>query len=158
MTYCIDTSSLITAWAETYPIEHFPTIWERIDRLIANGNLKSPVEVYHETKRRSDDLYKWLGERKEAMFIDIDDGIQMRQAAIMRAYPKLIDQRKGHFAADPWVISLALERGLLLVTQERQTGNPNRPNIPDVCVDPQFSVECINVLEMIRREKWILRG
>lgn len=154
MTYCIDTSALIAAWSELYPIEHFPAVWERLDELVEARKLMAPVEVLHETKRRSDDLNKWLGQRKK-MFIDIDDGIQIRQAAVMAAYPRLIDQRRSHNAADPWVISVALERGLLVVTQERATGNGKRPHIPDVCNDPSFKADCINVVQLIRREKWV---
>ena len=76
----------------------------------------------------------------------------------MAAYPKLIDQRqKGHFAADPWVIAVAIERGLHLVTLERLTGKANRPNIPDVCADAAFKAPCINLLDLIRREKWVLK-
>ena len=121
MTYCIDTSALITAWGEMYPIENFPPIWDNFQQLID------------------------------------DDPIQRRQAAIMAAYPKLIDQRKGHFAADPWVIAVAIERGLHLVTLERLTGKANRPNIPDVCADAAFKAPCINLLDLIRREKWVLK-
>lgn len=154
MTYCIDTSSLIAAWGETYPIEHFPQVWERIEALIEEGRLKAPVEVLHETKRRSDKLHKWLNARKK-MFVDIDEAIQQRQAAVMAAYPKLIDQRPGHNAADPWVISLAVEHRLLLITQERMTGKANRPNIPDVCADANFKTTCINILDLIRRENWV---
>lgn len=153
MTYCIDTSALIAAWSEHYPIEHFPALWEKVDELVDGGQLIAPVEVLHETKRRSDELHGWLGQRKK-MFIDIDEGMQVRQMAIMGAYPRLIDQRRSHFAADPWVISLALERGLLLVTQERATGNANRPHIPDVCNDPAFKADCINIVQLIRRENW----
>lgn len=29
MTYCIDTSSLIAAWQERYPIENFPNFCDR---------------------------------------------------------------------------------------------------------------------------------
>lgn len=154
MTYCIDTSALIAAWSEHYPIEHFPVLWEKLDELVEDGKLMAPIEVLHETKRRSDELHKWLGQRKK-MFIDIDEGIQVRQAEVMAAYPRLIDQRRSHFAADPWVISLALERGLLLVTQERATGNANRPHIPDVCNDAAFKTDCINVVQLIRRERWV---
>ncbi|HKZ97500.1 MAG TPA: DUF4411 family protein [Hyphomicrobiaceae bacterium] len=154
MTYCIDTSSLIAAWGELYPIEHFPKLWEHVEALVQNGRLKAPVEVLHETKRRSTELHKWLGKRK-AMFVDIDEDIQRRQTAIMAAFPKLIDTRRGHFAADPWVIALSIERGLVLVTQERFTGKPARPNIPDVCADGRFKTDCINLLDLIRREKWI---
>lgn len=32
--YCVDTSSLIAAWQERYPIENFPNFWDRMDALI----------------------------------------------------------------------------------------------------------------------------
>src|SRR5690606_5459593 len=132
----------------------FPAFWDRVASLVDAGRLVAPLEVLHETKRRSDALHKWLSQRK-AMFIDIDEAIQARQSAIMAAYPRLIDQRSSHFAADPWVISLAVERGLVLVTQERPTGKVLRPNIPDVCDDEAFKTPCINVLDLIRRENWV---
>ena len=28
--YCIDTSALIAAWQERYPLENFPRVWERL--------------------------------------------------------------------------------------------------------------------------------
>ncbi len=56
-----------------------------------------------------------------------------------------------------WVIALALERGADLVTEERPTGSPTKPNIPDVCRDPDFKCQCINVLEVIKREKWVYK-
>jgi hypothetical protein len=35
--YCIDTSSLIAAWQERYPIENFPPFWAKVEALIDAG-------------------------------------------------------------------------------------------------------------------------
>lgn len=56
MTYCIDTSSLIAAWQERYPIENFPVFWKKIEDLIDSGHLVAPIDVLLETKKRSDEL------------------------------------------------------------------------------------------------------
>jgi hypothetical protein len=40
--YCIDTSSLIAAWQERYPIENFPRFWDKVDALIADERLIAP--------------------------------------------------------------------------------------------------------------------
>jgi hypothetical protein len=56
MTYCIDTSSLIAAWQERYPIENFPAFWTKLEALIAEERLVAPIDVLHETKKRSDEL------------------------------------------------------------------------------------------------------
>lgn len=62
--YCIDTSALIAAWQERYPPENFPAFWGRVETLIVAGRLVAPVEVLNETTKRSDELHKWLAERK----------------------------------------------------------------------------------------------
>jgi hypothetical protein len=41
--YCIDTSSLIAAWQERYPLENFPSFWHKLDGLITDGRLVSPI-------------------------------------------------------------------------------------------------------------------
>lgn len=57
MIYCIDTSSLIAAWQERYPVENFPAFWDKMDDLIEAERLKAPVDVLYEIKKRSDELH-----------------------------------------------------------------------------------------------------
>jgi hypothetical protein len=80
MIYCVDTSSLIAAWQERYPIENFPKFWDRMDSLVKDGRLISPIEVFNEIKKRSDDLHDWLRSRKDGMFRDLDDEVQIEVA------------------------------------------------------------------------------
>ena len=76
MIYCVDTSSLIAAWQERYPIENFPKFWDRMDGLTREDRLISPVEVFHEIKKRSDELHAWLKDRKDAIFRDRSENVR----------------------------------------------------------------------------------
>lgn len=151
--YCIDTSALIAAWQERYPLENFPRFWERVDGLIAAGRLVAPDEVLRETTKRSDELHTWLKGRPR-MFRELEDAIQIEAAQILGRFPRLVGERKLRTSADPFVIALAKVEGLQLVTEEKPTGNDNRPNIPDVCT--ALSMTTMGLLQLIRAEKWVV--
>ncbi|HEX2942518.1 MAG TPA: DUF4411 family protein [Rhodopila sp.] len=154
MVYCIDTSALIAAWQERYPIENFPAFWRRVDGLIAAGNLVAPMEVLRETEKRSDELHEWLSARK-SMFRELDDAIQIEAAAVLAQFPRLVGERKLRTSADPFVIALARVSSLQLVTEEKPTLSAQRPNIPDVCTALDMPA-CMNLLDLIRTEKWVV--
>jgi hypothetical protein len=154
--YCIDTSALIAAWYERYPPEVFPPLWLRIDQLIAAGKLFAPEEVRTECEKRGDPaIGLWLKERKQ-MFLTLDQPVMTRVSSILAAHPRLVAVKKTRFAADPFVIGTALERRFVIITEENATRNLNRPNIPDVCNDPAYKADCINLLDWIKREKWVI--
>ena len=153
--YCIDTSALIAAWSERYPIEHFPRFWDAFDALLSNGQIFAPQEVLTECSKKSDGLTAWLKENS-LMFIDLDQPMQVRTAAVLSKFPRLVGERKARTSADAFVIALALERKLSIVTEERPTGNANRPNIPDVIADADFACPRLDLLGLIKAEKWIL--
>jgi hypothetical protein len=153
MTYCIDTSSLISAWQERYPIENFPAFWVKMEALIVAGRLVAPVDVLHEIKKRSDELHVWL-KAQRPMFRELEDAVQIEAAQVLAQFPRLVGEKKLRTSADPFVIALARVEGLQLVTEEKPTGSMARPNIPDVCTE--LSMTTIDVLGLIRREKWVV--
>ena len=152
--YCIDTSALIAAWQERYPPENFPAFWGRIEALIVAGRLVAPVEVLHETTKRSDELHNWLAERRD-MFRELDEEIQIAAASVLEQFPRLVGERKLRSSADPFVIAVAQVHGFQIVTDEKPTGTFQRPNIPDV-VSALGMTPCMGLLEMIKAEKWIV--
>lgn len=154
MIYCVDTSSLIAAWQERYPIENFPKFWDRVDGLIHEKRLISPIEVFLETKKRSDELHNWLKGRKADVFLEMDEAVQTEVANLLARFPRLVGEKKLNTSADPFVIALALVRKVSVVTEEKLRGNERNPHIPDVCA--AFGVECMNLLDMIRAEKWVV--
>ena len=48
MKYSIDTSSILEGWRRHYPLDVFPGLWDQLDSLIADGDLRSTEEVLHE--------------------------------------------------------------------------------------------------------------
>ena len=151
--YCIDTSSLIAAWQERYPIENFPRFWDKVDALITEGRLIAPIEVLNEMKKRSDELHTWLKARA-SMFRELDDAIQIEAGQVLGQFPRLVGERKLRTSADPFVIALARVEGLALVTDEKPTGSATRPNIPDVCT--ALGMATMGLLDLIRAEKWVV--
>ena len=151
MTYCFDSSVFINAWQRDYPPDVFPTIWSNIEHLAANFGIVTPEEVRVELERKDDAVLKWLLERAHVL-IPIDSSIQLAVTEILRQYPRLIDTRKGRSGADPFVVALAQIRGLPVVTYEKETGNLERPNIPDVC--NALDIESMTFMDLARREQW----
>ncbi len=66
-----------------------------------------------------------------------------------------IASRKLRAFTDPFVVALAQVDQLQIVTDEKLTGNLQRPNIRDI-VFPLGMKPCIGLLELIRAEKWIV--
>ncbi len=151
--YCIDTSSLIAAWQERYPIENFPAFWRKMHDLIVKKRLLSPVDVLNEIHKRSDDLHAWLKARPD-MFRELEDAIQIEASNILAKFPRLVGQKKLRTSADPFVIALARVEGLKIVTEEKPTFNQDRPNIPDVCT--AMGMTSIGLLDVIKAEKWVI--
>jgi Domain of unknown function (DUF4411) len=151
MQFSLDTSALLDAWVRYYPPDVFPTIWERIDEASRDGRIYVVEEVVTELKRKDDGIYEWVRER-ESMIVSIDEQLQLAVVEVMGKYPKLVDTRKNRSGCDPWVIGLAMSRGLTLVTAEKPGGTLSRPRIPDVCTG--LEIPCIDVIEFFRRQGW----
>ena len=92
--------------------------------------------------------------RKADVFRELDNAVQTEAANILSRFPRLVGIKKLNTSADPFVIALALVQGVTVITEEKLTGNDQKPHIPDVCV--ALGVECRNILDMIRSEKWVV--
>lgn len=119
--YCVDSSSLLRAANEAYPRRRFPRLWAEIEALIDAGRLIMSIEVYREIERKDEDVFAWCEERKDTLCRDIDDNVQAHVIRLMRAYPRLVDTRKGKSGGDPFVLAQALAANprLVVVTEEK---------------------------------------
>ena len=151
--YCFDTSVLINAWRRDYPRDVFGSFWSNLEAMIEDGKIVAPEEVRVELERKDDEILEWANQRRH-MFVPIDYAIQNAVLEVLNRFPRLIDTRKNRSGADPFVVALALARGLTVVTYEKQSRNLSKPNIPDAC--DALHVECIGLLDMVRREQWLL--
>jgi hypothetical protein len=151
VTYSIDTSSLIWAWRFAYPRERFPSVWAQIENLILSEDLKASPMVLIELERQDDDLHAWA-EAKPQMFVDLDDPQQQEVREIMETNTGIVQPGEDRVNADPFVIALARCRGLVVVSEERRSGNPNTPKIPNVCA--ARGVRCVNLLGLMADLGW----
>jgi hypothetical protein len=150
--YSLDTSSLIAAWLERYPIANFPGFWDQLSKSIAKGDIVASAEVMREVKKKDTDLHKWCRTQAK-LSVDVDDACQAHVQTIMKNYPKFVDTRTGKNSGDPFVISLALVHSpKLIVVTEENGGSANRPAIPYVCHTMKLTP--INLLQLIQAYAW----
>lgn len=152
--YCIDTSALIAAWNERYPIEIFPQIWDGFRALIEAGRLIAPDEVANELNRYSQELADWLTSAGP-MIVPTDQSTLNHVARVLASHPRLAAERKHATSADAFVISLAKLRGAIVVTEEA-LGTAGKPKIPFVC--NAYSVQSISLLDLIKAESDLMSG
>ena len=153
--YSFDTSALIAAFHERYPIDNFPALWRKIEELIKIGRLKMSQIVFDEAMRDTD-IKQWCDEYqlKPDFQVPIDELVQEKVSEVLSEFPRLVDNRTGKSGADPWVIALAvITQNCVVVTEENPTHSGNRPKIPDACA--HFNLQCIKVVDLIKRENWI---
>ncbi|MEW6403637.1 MAG: DUF4411 family protein, partial [Chloroflexota bacterium] len=112
-TYCIDTSSLISAWSERYPIKNFPGFWKQFEKLIDDGYLVSPEEVRYEIIKKTEGLDVWVKQHRH-MFVALDADLQLTVRDILTEFPWLTKNLPGRNSADPFVIALAKIRNYYL--------------------------------------------
>ena len=107
--YSLDTSALIAAFHERYPIQNFPSLWREIEALIRNGRLKMSQIVFEEAMRDTE-VKQWCDENqlKPDFQVPIDESVQERVNEVLSEFPRLVDSRTGKSGADPWVIALAM--------------------------------------------------
>ena len=152
MIYCIDTSALIAAWSERYPIKRMKPFWTKMDELIQSNRLVAPEDVRREIQKKADGLFDWVNGRKD-MFIELEEPIQEAAKRILRDFPYLTKNVPGKSPADPFVIALAQTRRFTVVTEEGR-GSPKKPKIPDVC--EATGISCTNLLGLLDAEDWVL--
>lgn len=154
--YCIDTNALIDLWRRYYPPDIFPSLWEKLEKLISIGCLIAPREVFRELESQEDELLEWAKKRK-GMFKVLDHHQVSLAKDILKNFPKLVDVNKTIPEADPFVIALVKSKGGTVITSEQPANlyaNPGaRPKIPDVC--EHYKVKCIHRFpEFFREQKW----
>src|SRR5215813_991004 len=115
MPYCVDTSAWMDGWVRHYPPDVFPTLWTKLEEVIAAGTIVSSEEVYIELAKRADELHGWIMGRKE-MLVPLSTEIQQRANDLLTEYPRLVDTLRNRSIADPFVIATAIELDAIVVT------------------------------------------
>ena len=136
----------------------FPSLERAIEGLFSQGRAGAIDVVLEEINSvGTPDLISWANGRK-GLFVPLETDIQVEAAKIQAKYPDLMDPGKLYEDADAYVIAMAMVReDGIVISQETSAAEKRNPKkayfIPDVCRD--LGVPCINLLGLMRREKWV---
>lgn len=149
--YSVDTSALINGRRDLLPPATFPSVWQRVESMVADGSIRCVDEVERELAKRDGDAVHTWARGQEGLFVDLDADVQAATANVLAQHPRLLGAGKGRNGADPFVIALALARGGVVVTEEHR-GSLARPKIPVVC--DAMGVRCLTLVQFIAEQGW----
>ena len=142
--YCIDTASLIEL--KRYPKDVFPSVWQKIETMIKNGDVISHIEVYKEITNGRDEIFTWCKSRRK-IFKDLDECQSTEIKRVQTQYDNDAWAREINKTspwADPWIIALAICEQAMVITEES-----NKPNkIPFVA--GLLGVKSLNLINFFR--------
>lgn len=145
--YCLDTNAFIQPWNKWYPMDVFPSFWERLDQWGQDGLVIAPEEVLNEIHKIDDDLHEWTKQR-HFIFKQPEEDVQEALLKILAQFPRLVDTVKSRHMADPWVIAQAQVTSAIVISEEVRSSGSKSPKIPDVC--DSLRIPCKTTLDMIR--------
>lgn len=145
-----DTSAIIDAGERYYPIDVFPSFWDRMEALVAAGRFLAPEFLIDELAKKDDAWRDWVYARRDRIIFPIDSEILAVVRDIMAEFPTLVDVDRNRSGGDPFFIAVAETTRSILVTGEKP--RPSKPRIPDVCA--AMGIPYTNILGLIRAENW----
>lgn len=116
--------------------------------LAVSGMITAIDLVLTELSDQDDEVWQWASDHS-SMFCPLDEPIQLMAKKVLSTHPNLIDLKRRKSAADPFIVGHAIVNSRIVVTEEKPSGGPQKSKIPDVC--KAYSIECIPLLEMLRR-------
>lgn len=157
--YLLDTNIYVNAYERYYRNNYFPAFWAKFAPIM-NNHVIIPKIVRDEITK-SDWFLEWLSENYQDGVINHKDYSEGWQTILeyvrscgLYTDKALSDQAKGwaqENVADPWLIAIAKQDDLILVSDETKIANLGQGNlvskakIPDIC-DRQ-NVRCITMNE-----------
>lgn len=148
MKYSLDSDAAINAWRD-YPIDHFPKIWDWIEKMGSNKVLGMSEVVFKELEKGGDECFYWFKNRKEDFVHPNDEDVQKELDRLVNTYNNF-GLITGKNEGDPFVIALAIVKDCVVVTNESMSNNMNGPKVPDVC--RAENIQWIKFVDVIRRE------
>lgn len=144
--YCIDSSSLISAKHIRYPMDNFPSVWEKFEDLIKDGTFVISRHVYDEVTHGEDDLAVWM-KKHSKLVVQVDAALIQETARLTTAY-SIVDPDSTKEIADPYVVALAKLRSIPCVNEETSSKGKKYMKIPDVC--EKEGVRSMTLVQVIR--------
>ncbi|MEV7400136.1 DUF4411 family protein [Streptomyces sp. NPDC091267] len=150
--YSIDTSSILNGRRDLLPPSIFPSLWSNVEEMIKLGEIQAVDIVLDELSRRDDDAHTWA-RLNVGLFVPLEVPTQTATSQLLRDHPKLLGKGGGRNGADPFVIGLAMANLGCVITEEKPTGNIQKPRIPDVC--DAVGIPWVNLVKFIAAQNWV---
>jgi hypothetical protein len=160
--YVADTSAL-TFLERFHGRTHMRSLWDKIERLIAERRFLCPRQVLRELEAvqgGTDPLLEWA-RSQEGLFVPITEFQSVRTSELIADFPTLVDKDKAIPDADPWVVAVACEvvqettfRPIVLTSELRaDIRDPRaRSKIPNAC--DKHGITCGAVYLLWQTEDW----
>jgi len=104
--------------------------------------------VYVELNERDDEISKYVKQKRD-IFVPPNKTQQNQVTLIQSRFPSFVLPNAPKNRADPFVIALAIDKKLNVVTMEKG-GGPSNVKIPYVC--QEFGVPCMHLFDFLRAE------
>jgi hypothetical protein len=154
MSYVFDNSPLSTLFRNFYR-NRFPTLWERFDALVSDGQIVSTREVYREIQDGATESLREWAKENHTLFATptAAEGAFVAQIYAVHHFQQNIEQQKllkGGRNADPFVVAKAAVEGRAVVTME--VLKPHAAKIPNIC--EHFNLTCLSLEQFMEEEGW----
>ena len=150
MKYVIDSNILIDM-KHFYP-QIFPSLWNKMNELIADNEMISVKEAFNELTSRNDFISRWAEENEQIFAVPNADEFST-VTEIMTKHKELVRNESisgGRAVADPFLIAKAKAMNSILISNE--TFTPNAHKIPNVC--KEYNITVMNLEEFMTNEGW----
>lgn len=150
--YTVDANIIVTLNRDQ-PRDVYPSVWEALERLIADGRCSMTRQAYEELLKVDDECAPWAKAQPGFVQDTTDDELAVVDT-ITNQHPGWVQEALN--AADPFIIAHAVEQELVVVTFERRKGqgvldhNLKIPNVAD-----EWEVQCVTFQGLARREGWV---
>jgi Domain of unknown function (DUF4411) len=156
--YLLDANFFIEAHRKSYPLDVFPSYWDKIKMLATDGYICSLDKVKAELYKNNDALKTWCNMHlPDNFFKNSDEAILDYAQVVNWAYSKLshpytqsaLDLFMQADEADAFLVAFAKKHQLVLVTNEISAPDSRKNiKIPDACLP--FGVHSIPPIQMLR--------
>ncbi len=149
--YSLDTSAILGMFLRRFPPDVVPSFWTKFDALVAGGGAVCIDLVHGELKVQSDDPERWVAARPQ-MIRPMSPAVFSRTQAILHAHYPVSHVNSKMSQVDPFVVALAVEERLIVVSDEHSDPKTKVPKIPDLC--QRLGVPHRDVFGIARDQGW----
>ena len=155
MIYVFDTNVFSQFYRSYYP-DIFPSLHQKFDQLVANGQITSTREVMRELQDGAVAEAREWADRNCNLFPMPSAAEAQFVRRILREFQNNIGRKqilKGGRNADPFVIARAKILNATVVTLERKSKQDTKSaKIPNIC--QHFEIPCASLEEFMELENW----